>query len=51
MQEAVFRHPYWEIHDEGVGIWRCATSQSCKQECKRRRKEEDYANGHTYDRT
>lgn len=39
MQEAVFRHPYWEVHDERVGIYRCSSSASCKAERKRLRKD------------
>lgn len=35
--------------NEPVDVWKCAANESCKQARKEARN--DYANGHTYDRT
>lgn len=38
MQEAVFRG---RVEDEPAGVWRCATAGTCRQERKKRRREDN----------
>lgn len=49
MEQAVFRDPYWIARDVPAGVYRCASRAACRRARKESRN--DYANGHTYDRT